>query len=1112
MIYNLKSLICFLQNLKILYDYKFSLIITIAFILIPGKSSARAPDIQFSHLTADDGLSYNTVTSIFQDRNGFLWIGTSYGLNRYDGYNFKIFLPETSNPNSISSRYITSICEDGNGSIWIGTPNGLNRYDWTTEKFYRYKNKKEDPHSLSSNLVLKIFADKSGTVWIGTLDGLNTYNSHNDNFDVIKKVSDRTNPDLQNSVTDIEEDLNDHLWLGTWNGLSCIQKDGKILKQFFAQPANFKKFNYRITSNIFKDNSNNLWIGTNGQGIKKYNLLTGKFENYLSIPGDQNTLSNGYITSIFQDRLNNIWIGTQYGLNKYNTKENNFTRILNDPQKSSSIFSNIITAITEDRNGLFWIGTFAGISRFFQSRNKFFYLQEDKNNPDKALISSNLISVFIDSNEKIWVGTTYGLDEIIKEKDKSRLTDCKVIHYLNNPGNKNSISNNFIRSIFVDHYGIVWIGTNNDGLNRFDPNTGKFKLYTYDNNNPSSISNNGITSICEDHNGTLWFGTWWGLNKFDRVNEKFLRYNSDPSNPNKLKNDHIWDLCVDKENNIWVGTDRGGLSKFNQQSNTFTNFSSDSTSKYYISDNKIFTILESSDGLIWIGTTNGLNCFNPKSGKTIVYSTKDGLPGNLINAIQEDNKGNLWIATDKGLSKFDRKGTVFLNYNKRSGLRVLSFMDNIASKSKDGTLFFGSAGLMYFHPDSLIDEYLTAPVVFTDLKIYNQSVPVSENGILKESITSSKIISIPSGKEVITFEFALLDFFDVKRNTFQYRLEGFDNNWNNIGNRNTATYTNLPPGEYTFDVKATNNNGLKNEKEASLKIIIIPAFYQTWWFRAAVVLGILLTVVVFFQMRTKAIKNRNKILENRVIERTKDLDKTIKELNSEIASKDKFFSIIAHDLRSPFTNLLGMSNLLVDKFDNITKSDLQIISENILNSAKRTYSLLENLLQWARIKTGRMNFEPRNITLKKIIDEMLKLYKGNAINKNISLTSEVNDELYAFADINMVETILRNLISNSIKFTNQGGKIIICVKDADDLLTITVKDTGVGISPENIGKLYQIDQNITTLGTQNEEGSGIGLILCKEFVEINKGELSVKSKVGEGSEFSFTLPKIEYKY
>jgi len=1086
---------------KLLFKFKDTLsYLPFVFILFT-NSYAQKNEYQFTNLTAEDGLSLSAVTKIIQDDKGFLWFGTYNGLNMYDGYNFKIFLPDQSNPKSISNHSIWALLKDHEGFIWIGTLDGLNRYDEKSEQFYEYKNDPHDPNSISSSNITSIFEDKSGTVWIGTLNGLNKYNRDKDNFTVIKKVSDRLNEDSINTVTCIQEDYKGNLWLGTWNGLTCMQKNGKIIKQFFSEKNDSKILNYREIQALFEDNENNLWIGTDGNGLKKYHIETGKFIDYSSVPADPNTLSNNSVTVMFKDKSGDFWVGTKDGLNLFNYKTGNFIRILHDPEKPLSIINNEILSINEDNTGLIWIGSSGGLSKYYRPNNQFNYFQQGNEKSNKNLNSNRVHSVYIDKKGNIWVAAFGGLDEIITGKNK-------IIHHSHIPGNINSLNENFLMSVMEDKEGFIWIGTNESGLNRYNPKTGEFKVFQHSHNDIHSLSNNGIVSLCQDHTGILWVGTFWGLNRFDRKNGTCDRLFHNPNNPNSLCNDLVWTVFEDSKGMLWLGTDGGGASEFDPKSNKFITFSKDSANVNRISENRVFTIFESHDGIIWLGTSDGLNAYNRATGKIKIYKKSDGLPGNSISSIQEDNEGRLWIGTEKGLSKFNRKTGIFINYTKRNGLKDLEFALNVSAKSFNGCLYFGcKSGIVYFNPDSIKDENLEVPVVLTDLKIFNQSVPITKDGILKESINGIKSIEIPSGYSVITLEFALLDYFDVKKNTFRYKLEGFDNDWNNVGSRNNATYTNLPPGNYTFFVRASNSNGVRNEKQASINIIIIPKFYETWWFRFSVILGSIFIVIIVFKERTRSIQKRNKILENSVIERTKDLDKTIKELNTEIATKDKFFSIIAHDLRSPFMALLGYSNHMVEGIDVISKEEISNIAVNVYKATKNTYELLENLLQWARVKTGRISFAPELINLNNIIEETAELFKNNAASKEISLTTEVDNNLNIFADLNMVETVLRNLIANSIKFTKIGGRVNISAKEEKEFVLISVSDNGDGMSQDKISRLFQIGQDISTLGTQNEKGSGLGLILCQEFIQLNKSKISVKSELGKGSEFSFTLPK-----
>ncbi len=1075
--------------------------------------NAQEDNLQFSHLTTEEGLSYNSVTQIIQDSQGFLWISTFNGLNRYDGYSFKVFMPEASDPKSISSQSAGVILEDKKGFIWVGTTDGLNRYDRKTEQFLRYKNNPQDPHSLSNNLIYSIFEDKSGTIWVGTLNGLNKYNREKDNFTVIKKVNERLNPDSLNSVVSIEEDYRGNLWLGTWNGLTCIQKDGDIVKTYFSQPANAETFEYRKISIIFRDNQGNLWIGINGKGVSKLNPKTGLFTDYFTSPDNPNTISNGFVTSIFQDKTDKLWIGTRNGLNLFNPKTNKFTQIYNDPQKSSSIISNQISSIIEDRSGLIWIGTQAGISKFFQPNNTFYYYQENKNLPSKSLTSSSVITAFVDKKDNIWVGSLGGLDKIVSSSDNAR----GVIHFRHDPGNKNSLSDNFLRSVVVDHNGIVWIGTNNEGLNSYDPITGKFKLYRYDINDTTSISNNGIISICEDCSGTLWFGTWWGLNRFNRKNEKFTRYLPDPLNSNGLRNNVVWDIFSDSKGMLWLGTDGGGVSELNPKTNKFTNFSSDSINKKYVSNNRVFSIFETRDSIMWFGTIDGLNSYNRETGKTTVYMKKDGLPDNLINGIQEDDKGYLWVATGKGLSKFDRRTKKFINYNKRNGIENLEFIQNIAVKSGDGKLYFGSNGLMYFNPDSIKDEYLDAPVVFTDLKIFNKPVPISSNGILKESITGVKTIYIPQGNDVISIDFALFDFGDVKRNTFRYKLDGFDIDWNDIGTRNSATYTNLLPGKYLFHVRASNNNGVKNEKEASIQIIIIPAFYQTIWFRLVISMVLLSGTVLVVHGRTKKIKKRNILLEQMVSERTKDLDKTIGELNQEITERKKAEEKVKASLHekevllSEKETLLGEKEILLKEIHHRVKNNLQIISSLLyLNSKKiKDKDALDMFTDSRnRVKSIALVHERLyrskdlgKIDFKEYVQHLTKdLFRSYAVDASaIELDININD---IFINIDFAVPcglIINELISNSLKYAfkdneaeNKKGIIKIDFnKNGSCKLVLIVSDNGIGI-PDNLDE---------------KKKNSLGLQLVEALVNQLEGTLNIESNSGTSFKITFNNGK-----
>jgi two-component sensor histidine kinase/ligand-binding sensor domain-containing protein len=1092
-----KKRIAFLKFQVKLYSIIFLFII----IESPSFVCAQEDEIKFSHITVEDGLTSNGVIQVLQDRNGFIWLGTYNGLNRFDGYNFKAFLPEPNNPTSISNHSIWALAQDDRGNIWCGTQDGLNKYDPITEQFLRYKNNSKDRNSISNDHIYCIHKDATGILWIGTLNGLNRYNPATNNFTVFKRITPIPNPDSLNSVTCIQEDIDGNLWLGTWNGVIKMRKDGKILNSYFEDDPNESGLNYRKINCLFKDNSQNIWVGTSTLGLQKYDVQTKKFVAYRNSKKNPYSISNENITAIYQDKMNNIWAGTKNGLNKLNTETNQFTRVLNDPQKPLSIINNEILSIFEDNNSLMWVGNSGGVSRFYQTTNHFGYIQENINSPKLGLTNSRIAAITIDDKNNIWVGTLDGINKIEYNK--------KIIAQIRRSTDPNSIGSGQIMSIHQDRTGAIWIGTNDVSLNRYNPSTGENKQFVYSTKDSNTISNEGVTTICEDRKGNMWFGTWWGLNKYDRTANKFFRFFANKNNSNGLRVDLIWKVIEDSEGMIWIGTDGGGISRLNPETKIFTNFFRDSIHTNTISGNIGVTIFESRDGMMWFGTNNGLDRYDRKTGKFKSYSKENGLPGIFINSIVEDNRGFLWIGTDKGLSRFDRRTETFTNFGMRDGLKDLDFSARVSAIDKDGILYFGTKrGLLFFDPSKIKERNSTAPIAFTDLKIYNQSVPITTDGstILNRSIIGAANIEIPYKDDVITLEFSLLDYYNIRENVFSYKLEGFDNKWNMVGSRNSATYTNLPPGEYRFIVRAYNSSGIKNQKETSLIITIVPTFYQTIWFKVLGFLFLIALTILYVQSRTKKIFQINRTLEFRVAERTKDLDTTINELSTEILERKKAEEKVQASLAE--------KEILLKEVHHRVKNNLQVVSsllylQSLSVKDEATLALFKDSQN--RIKSMALIHEKlyqskdfSRIVFRDYVNSFLEHLNSSHKNQGLAVRTDVHiDNMDLSLDTAIsCGLIVNELMTNAYKYafppewlkeqaSNYFPLIEIGAKSFEEnQFQLIVHDNGIGIASS----------------VDIETSDSLGLKIVNSMVNQLNGTIAIKK--GNGTTFEITFKQL----
>jgi two-component system, sensor histidine kinase ChiS len=821
------------------------------------------PQIKFTHVTIEQGLSQNTVHCILQDRQGFLWLGTEDGLNRYDGYKVTVYKHDPEDPDSLSDNYVSALAEDSSGRLWVGTYNGLNVFDPTTGRFTRYSHDPDNPQSLSHNNIDDLLVDRTGKLWVATRrHGLNLFDPATQRVTRYRHAPENPASIPSDNLVALYADRAGALWIGTsGEGLVKFEPTTERFSQYQYAPDNPNSLSHDEVWAITQDRDGLLWLGTSN-GVDVLNLDTGQFTHYRNNPDDRYSLSSNAIVDIYIDLQQNIWIGTSGGgLNMFDHAQQRFLRYQNDPGKPYSLNDNLVTSIFEDAAGVLMFGTYSGgLNTYDPQAQKFRLYQVDPNEPNS--LSDNVIwSVYEEASGIVWIGTSYG------GLNKFDPRTQKFLHYQHDDQNPQSLSDIRVQAIYEDRMGVLWLGTRSHGLDRFDRQTETFRHYETEKQNSESLSNNRVWSVLEDEQGTLWVGTANGLNAFDRQTERFTRYLPDPQNPNSLGHAIVYKVHRAHSGILWLGTG-GGLDKFTPETGTFTHYHHDDNQLNSLSNDTVFAIYEDRAGSLWLGTWGGgLDRFDPQTETFTHYREKDGLPNNVVYGIVADRQDHLWMSTNRGIAQFDPATATFQRYNVHDGLQSDEYNLGAYYAGPSGTLFFGGIqGLNAFMPEEIRANPYIPPVVITDFQLFNTSVRpgVRSDGrtLLSSPIETTEEIVLSHEDYVLTFEFAALHYSAPERNQYAYMLEGFDPGWNQVGSRRFATYTNLPAGTYLLHVKGTNSDGIWKQTGKTLKITIRPPFWKTWWFFLLVGNGLAMLVGAFYfqQMRKLRAEQTAKLL------------------------------------------------------------------------------------------------------------------------------------------------------------------------------------------------------------------------------------------------------------
>ncbi len=1032
--------------------------------------SLPAVNIRFGRIGVSRGLSQGVVNCLLQDKQGFIWVGTQDGLNRYDGNTFKVFRPAPDDPQSINDRWINSLFQDKQGYIWIGTRlGGLNRYDPATGLFTHFVTDSSDPSSLINNRVQVVFEDSRGRLWIGTAEGLDRYLPARNGFEHYNFNPLPTSEPSGDDITSIFEDTHGTLWIGTAAaGMNRYNEETDAFINYSMDVSKPSTLSGNSIRSIQEDSDGNLWVATE-KGLNLFNPETKLATHFLHSPGDSNSLASNSVRIVFVDGNSNVWVGTSDGLDRYDSSSGKFTHYKNDPGMETSLSNDIITAIIESSDSVLWIGTSGGgLNKYYRGQDRFTYYHFSADDPKN--LSGNIVrNLRIDGKGDVWISTLDG------GLDRLSARTGLVTRFLNDPRNPGSLDSIEVWSAFTDRKDTLWVGTSG-GLDMRLPGSGDFVHYHHILGDQTSLIGSPVYAMVEDDASNLWLATQDGLERFDPDSQVFVHYQNNPVDPHSLSGNDVETLFKDHSGILWIGTFNDGLNRYVPASGQFLRYQHDPANQDSISNNSILSIYQDTHGTLWVGTDGGgLNRLDSATNSFTHFGEADGLPNSVIFGILEDNNGFLWLSTNHGISRFDpATGKGIRNYTVDDGLQGNEFSPNACAKDSDGHLYFGGVnGLTVFDPDLISDSPFIPPVVL--LSITQDGLPLNR-ATLPEFVQK---ITLRWPQRGFEFEYSALSYAQPGKNQYAYMLENFDQGWNQVGESRNGRYTNLPGGSYVLRIKGSNQDGIWNENGLSIRVTVVPPFWQTLWFRLTLVGGLIVLVLTAYWVRVRSIQSYNRELERQVRDRTQEIEKLF-EQTKELAvveernrlarelhdsAKQKAFAALAQ---------LGTASGVLKKDPTAAKTHLGEAENLVYEVIEELSFLIQEMYPVALKEKGLA------VTLREYVFEWesrTDIQADVRIDSERRLSLNIEQAIYR-----VVQEALSNVSRHS-----HADHIEVVLSYKMDMVVLTIADNGCGFDPE-------------------AQPSGVGLRSIRERIESIGGMVDIESLLDCGTRLTVRLP------